>query len=137
MRHEDEDGNDVETTPHWVFQHLVFIQKDVSNENCWDILVVGPEESQRNQPTWPPVNKRGWRSQEVLRSVSKTELEEMNGHEREQHQTCDGQIQLATHQSRRQFLVPRSLQTNKDVLNNTYSSTMFAWKPNPVQYRRT
>ena len=45
--------------------------------------------------------------------------QEVSGHEREQHQTSDSQIQLATHQSRRQLLISSPLQTREDVLQRT------------------
>ena len=48
----------------------------------------------------------------------------MNGHERE-HQTSDSQIQLTAHLSRRQFLVPRSLQTNKEVQQSVQQHVLF------------
>ena len=62
----------------------------------------------------------------------------MDGNDREQHQTSDGQDQLTAHQARRQLLIPSLLQTNRDVQQRTQrtcSSTEFAWKPKfvPVQ----
>ena len=69
----------------------------------------------RNPPTGPPIDECGWRTQGILFSVRETELEEMNGHVCEQHQISDGHIQMSARQSRRQLLVPRSLQTNTGV----------------------
>ena len=65
--------------------------------------------------TWPPIDECRWRHQQILPSVSETELEEVNGHEREQHQSNDGQIQMAAHQRRRQLLIRSSFQTDDDV----------------------
>jgi len=115
VRHEDEHGHDVETAPNGILQDLELIQVDVSDGYRRNTLVVGPEERQGDQPTGPPVDERRWRSQEILLSICKAELEEVNGHECEQHQTRDGQIQLAAHQPRGQLLIPSSLQTHEDV----------------------
>ena len=58
--------------------------------------MISPEEPQRDQPTWVPIGK-GWRrAQKILLSICDLELKEVNGHEREQNQTIDGQIQLTT-----------------------------------------
>ena len=46
-------------------------------------------------------------------------VQKVSGHEREQHQTSDSQIQLATHQSRRQLLISSPPQTREDVLQRT------------------
>ena len=75
-------------------------------------------------PTWPPIDERGWWSQVILLSVRETELEEMNCHERGQHQTSDSQIQLSALQFRRQLL-PRSLQTNKDAQQSAQQHLLF------------
>merc|ERR1719323_1670298 len=103
------------TTPHRIFQDLVLIQEDVSNGHQWNLFVISPEERQSDQPTWVPIDKSWWRAQEILLSICEAELEEVDGHEREQHQTSDDQIQLTAHQSRRQLLIPSPLQTNEDV----------------------
>ena len=54
-------------------------------------------------------------AQEILLSICKAELKEVNGHEHEQHQASDSQTQLTTHQSRRQLLISSPLQTCEDV----------------------
>ena len=54
--------------------------------------------------------------------------------------TSDGQLQLAAHQSCGQVLVPRSLQTTRDVRQSAQQHVFFdgvAWKPTSVQYNRT
>ena len=53
MRHEDEDGHDVETTP--------LVQKYVSDGHQWNVYIVSPEERQSDQP-----NDEGW-SREILK----------------------------------------------------------------------
>ena len=52
---------------------------------------------------------------EILFGVSESDLKEVNGHERQQHQSNDVQIQLTAHQRRRQLLIPSSFQTDGDV----------------------
>ena len=88
MRHEDEDGQDVETTPSWVFQDLVLAQK---------MSLTGTNGTLRSsvQKNVKVINQLACQS--------------------EQHQTSDTQTHLTAHQSLRQFQVPRSLQSNKDV----------------------
>ena len=49
----------------------------------------------------------------------------MTDYEREQHQYSDDKIQLTTHQSRRQLLVPHLLQTNKDVQHSAQQHVLF------------
>ena len=58
---------------------------EVSDGYQGNTLIVGPEERQGDQPTWPQIDERRWRHQEILFSVSESELEEVNGHEREHH----------------------------------------------------
>ena len=74
-------------------QDLALIQEEVSDGHHGNTLILGPQENQGDQPTWPPIDECRWRHQEILPSVSEKELEEVNGHEREQHQSNDGQIQ--------------------------------------------
>ena len=59
----------------------------------------------RRTSTWPPIVKV---AQEILLSICKAELKEVNGHEHEQHQASDSQTQLTTHQSRRRLLISSS-----------------------------
>ena len=66
----------------------------------------------RRTPTWPPIDKV---AQEILLSICKAELKEVNGHDHEQHQASDSQTQLTIHQSRRQLLISSLLQTREDV----------------------
>ena len=50
VRHEDEDGHDVETAHSWVFQDLAPVQKHVSDGKQWDVCIISPEERQRRMP---------------------------------------------------------------------------------------
>ena len=70
------------------------------------------KKKKKRTSTWPPIDKV---AQEILLSVCKAELKEVNGHEHEQHQASDGQTQLTTHQSRRQLLISSPLQTLNDM----------------------
>ena len=49
----------------------------------------GPEESQGDHPTWPPIYERRWRNQAILLTASETELKEVYGHKYERDQTND------------------------------------------------
>ena len=51
----------------------------------------------------------------MLPSICKAELQEVSGHESEQHQHRDGELQLAANQSRGQLLFPSSLKTHENV----------------------
>ena len=55
----------------------------------------------------PPVPEESQRDQPGLLSICEAELEELNRHEREQHQT------------RRQLPIPSPLQTKEEILRNT------------------
>ena len=55
----------------------------------------------------PPVPEECQRDQPILLSICEVELEELSGHEREQHQ------------NRRQLPIPSPLQTNEEILRNT------------------
>ena len=46
---------------------------------------------------------------------AKRNWKRVDGHEHQHPQSCDGQIQLTSHQSRGQLLIPSSLQTGKHV----------------------
>ena len=65
------------------------VGKTRMNANSRNVFVISPEERQSDQPAWVP----------VLLSICEAELEEVSGHEREQHQT------------RRQLPIPNPLQT--------------------------
>ena len=60
-----------------------------------------------------PTMRKGSYSEELVK------YQEVSGREREQIQTSDSQIQLTTHQSRRQLLISSPLQTREDVLKRT------------------
>ena len=71
MGHEDDDRHDVESAPHRIFQDLVLIQNDVSDGHQWNVSVISPEEPQRDQPTWVPIDK-GWRRRKNIAQYLRT-----------------------------------------------------------------
>ena len=84
---------------HRIFEHLALIPMNVFDGHQRNIQVARPEERQVNPPTRPPITEHRWRFQVVPLSVSETELEEVNGHESEQHHTDPFVLpQLSAHQ---------------------------------------
>ena len=102
-----------------VFQDLVPVHRDVSVGYQGDVYDVSPEELQSDQPTWVPIDKGWWRAQRTWLSICETEQEEVDGKDREQQQTSDGQVQLTAHQSRKQLLSPGPLQATGVVQKRT------------------
>ena len=115
VSHEDDDRHDVETAPDRIFQDLALVQKEVSDGHQGNVCFISPEELQSDQPTLVPIDKGWWRAQHKWLSIFETGLEEVDGNDREQHRTSDGQVQLTAHQSSRQLLIPSPHQTNGDV----------------------
>ena len=52
-----------------IMQDLVLIEEDVSDGHQWNVSVISPEEPQRDQPTWVPIDN-GWRRAQKYCSVS-------------------------------------------------------------------
>ena len=54
-------------------------------------------------------------TQERLFSICEADLEDVTGHERQQHQASGPKFKHLTHRSRAQPLIPSPVQTNEDV----------------------
>ena len=80
-----------------------------------EALFSAAKKNVQDQPTWLPSFKGWWNAQEVSLSICEAKLKEVNGHARARHQASEGRIQLTTHPSGRQRLIPSPLQTDEDV----------------------
>ena len=82
MGHEDDDRHEKESAPHTIFQDLVLIEEDVFDGHQWNVSVKNVKVI--NQLGCQLIRLGGGRKKYCSVSV--------NGREREQHQTSDGQI---------------------------------------------
>ena len=114
---------------------------NVADSDRLDAGVLGPEEVQRGDaPEVDEVRRRPDVVRAKLVGVAEAELEQVDGHEGEQHEARDGQVQdadaLALHQG--QLHVPGSLQAHKDVEQHGQEDVLLndvGWKAEarPVQ----
>ena len=116
---------------------------DVSDAHRLHIRCIRPEEVQRqNTPEIDQIRRWADVVWAELICVTKSELEQVNSHECQQHQTGDSQVQdvdaLWVRQCKLHIPGPlQSTKTCKSTERRMYSSTMLAGRPKPVQYSRT
>ena len=89
------------TDAFWGYQRMVLCKLCPSEQACAKKILYSP--SQRDQPTWPPIDECRWRSKKVWKSSSSS-------------------------RNQRQPQVPSSVRTDNENASNTFSSS-FAWKP--------
>mmetsp|Transcript_102858 Transcript_102858/g.296188 ORF Transcript_102858/g.296188 Transcript_102858/m.296188 type:complete len:378 (-) Transcript_102858:755-1888(-) len=128
MRHEDDGGENVEDGPQRILEDLEFQCINVAHSHRRDAGVVGPEEVQRkNAVEVDEVRRRADVVRAELVRVAEAELEEVNGHEGQEDQARDGQIErpptLGLHQS--QLHVPSALYTDECMQENRQGDVLF------------
>ena len=62
MGHENDDRLDIKSAPHdtGFLKTLITLKKMSPTGDQWNVSVISPEEFQRDEPTWVPIDK-GWR----------------------------------------------------------------------------
>eukprot|EP00415_Alexandrium_ostenfeldii_P002446 UN2446 len=104
MVHEDTRGKHIEYGPDRVPEDLELKCVDVADAGLGDVRVLCPEKIQR-QKALEVDHERGWANvvgAKLLR-VAKAELEQVDCHERHQHQTGDGEVQDSHARALHQF----------------------------------
>merc|ERR1719277_715465 len=115
MGHEDQDADKVEDTPVRVLEDLVLQLVDVPDCNGFHRLVLGPEQVE-GQDACEVDQIAGW-ADPVGIGVTESELEQVDGHEAHQSNSCYCQVELARLDAEVELQIPGALEANKDVQN--------------------
>mmetsp|Transcript_37091 Transcript_37091/g.56105 ORF Transcript_37091/g.56105 Transcript_37091/m.56105 type:complete len:207 (+) Transcript_37091:435-1055(+) len=111
---EDHDGENVEEAPVDVLEDLELHSVDVTHRDR-GLALVNPEEVEAEVEQGSDVDQVGRRAEVEGLGGSESELEQVDGHEAQQSDTGDGQVQLAGGHGVVDGDVPSSLQGHEDV----------------------
>merc|ERR1712183_1198632 len=109
MNHEDGHAKDVESGPDGVLEELVLQCIDVAHTHRGNCGVISPEKIQRkNSPKIDQITRRSQIIRAELFCVTETELEKVDSHESQEHETRHSQVQRPRPETHSQLLVVRA-----------------------------